>query len=545
MDADDESYEEAVDTDCSYFYYLWGKSAELDGPHRYDEALEAYEKALVCDTGAKHVMVNLAMLLVRMGKRRQAAIWLEKIISQDPDSYDARTLLADLYISMGKTDDAAQIYKDILRETPENLNILLMLGSLYAGNREYEKAQDVLERVVAVDKESYIGYHYLARLYKELRFFDKALAAYGKALDLSWTVMLAFEAAELYEYQERYEEAIDLYRRILADDETDEKARGRLAGIYLRTDKIDMALQELQELREYASDMTKVDIAIGRLLLEHERFDEAIDLFTRMIKEEPGTETVRVLLAYAYKEKGDTEKAKEVLLQVAPAGRDYEDAVLMLVRLLRDEGSQADAEKALTDRIADETTRRLNFYVGLASLYHKQEKKEAALAVFQEAMQVYPGNTKVFFEYGILLDQLGDMDGALAQMEKVLTMNQEDPYALNYVGYTWADKGVHLEKALQYVEKAVSLRPEDGFIRDSLGWVYFKMGDMERAVRELEKAVEMEPDDPTINEHLGDAHLKSNRPNKALDAYKKAMGLYKEEEKKAKIKRKIQGLEDL
>lgn len=183
--------------------------------------------------------------------------------------------------------------------------------------------------------------------------------------------------------------------------------------------------------------------------------------------------------------------------------------------------------------------RRKEFYFVLASLYRKEDRPEEGKAVFRQAEKAFPDNVKVLFEYALFLDRLGEIDEAIVQMEKVLLLDPDEPYALNYVGYTWADREMNLEKALEYVSRAVSLKPEDGYVQDSLGWVYFKMKDFSRAVEELEKAVALQNDDPTINEHLGDAYLKKGEQEKALASYLQAVALYQDEDKKEQVIVKI------
>ncbi|MGB5883866.1 MAG: tetratricopeptide repeat protein, partial [Desulfobulbales bacterium] len=109
-------------------------------------------------------------------------------------------------------------------------------------------------------------------------------------------------------------------------------------------------------------------------------------------------------------------------------------------------------------------------------------------------------------------------------------------------GYTWADNNIHLEKALEYIKKAVELMPEDGYVRDSLGWAYFKVGDVEQAIIELEKASEMVGNDPVVKEHLGEVYMQMEQIEKALAAYEEAYELYEEEEKKQSVNAKIQSI---
>ena len=98
---------------------------------------------------------------------------------------------------------------------------------------------------------------------------------------------------------------------------------------------------------------------------------------------------------------------------------------------------------------------------------------------------------------------------------KALELEPSQPFVLNYLGYSWVDQGLHLDRAKAMLHRAVDLRQEDGFIVDSLGWAYFRLGEHEKAVTYLERAVELEPGDPVINDHLGDAYWRVGRVREA------------------------------
>lgn len=541
MDIELGVYDETVDSACSYFYFMWGKAAELE--EKYDEAREAYEKALVCDPEAEYVSRKLAILLVNMRQTEQAVLLLEKMIVDNADDLEVRSLLANLYTNLERYDDAVRVYQDILALKPEDQHTLLLLGSLYARNRDYANAQEVLEKLVSINKQSFMGYSYLAKLYRELHYYDKAFAAYEKALELNWVTILAYEAAGLYEYRNKFDEAVKIYLRLLEEDESNIKLRGRLSALYLELGMADESISQLQELKNYTTDITKIDLTIGKLLMDEKRYAEAIAHFQKMIDENSENEMVRTFLAMAHLESGDKKTAKKVLLAVSPRADSYEDSILMLVQIYEDEDNYQEAMNILKNVISAEETRRPVFYFYLASLYRKQNDADAGISVFEQAIQQFPSDPRVWYEYGLYLEQLRKTDEALVKMEQVLILKPDDPYALNYVGYTWAERGVNLEEALVYLKKAMEARPDDGFIRDSLGWVYFKLGDYQQAIRELKVAVSKQPHDPTINEHLGDAYLKRGDLQDALVSYDNAVKLYKDKVKQEILRLKMKEIQ--
>ena len=144
-------------------------------------------------------------------------------------------------------------------------------------------------------------------------------------------------------------------------------------------------------------------------------------------------------------------------------------------------------------------------------------------------------------------ERLGKFEKAEKDLQEALVFRPDEPYLLNYLGYSWADQGVNLDKSLELIYRAAELRPDDGYIADSLGWVYYKLEDYERAVEYLEKAVELLPYDSTVNDHLGDAYWRVGRIKEAKFQWERALNHQEEEdlELTTKLEKKIRkGLQD-
>jgi tetratricopeptide (TPR) repeat protein len=530
-----------VDTACSYFYFLWARNAELNG--RDDEAQEAYEKAIVCDGSDEYLVRRLAALLLKMGKRAQAINRIEKLIAARPADVNIKIFLADLYASTNEVQKAVNIYKSVLHQAPGNNTVMLKLGKLYMHNFEYTKARGVLERLLKKDPESFAGLYYLARLYRELGYLEKAAAAYERALDINWSLPLAMEAAEFYERQKENKQAIVIYKKILVEDDNDEVVIGRLVRLYLQKKEADKALTLLRSLRDRTTDNLKIDFTIGRIFLDQKEYDKAIALFKDMQINNPGVGEIRSLLALSYYESGAKEKAKELLLAVSPETDGYDDAILLLVKIYADEKDYAEAVNLLQGAISQtKGDEQLNFYFGMAAVYEENKQLDKAKETLQTAIK-QSASARGHLKYGMFLDRTAEPDKALSQMEKVLELEPDNIMALNYVGYTWADRGIKLELALAYVKKAIAGQPDDGFIRDSLGWVYFKLGEMKKAVAELQKALRDEPDDPTIHEHLGDVYNAMRAQRQALGNYQQSLSLLEKKVDQERLQGKIRELQ--
>lgn len=529
---------DVTESECSYFYFMWGRTAELEG--KLEEAREAYEKALVCDLHAVHVMHRLAVLLINMNEKDTAAGWIKTIIAENPDDMSSYAFLANLYVSMNEFEKAEAIYLDVLNKNPNDYENMLLLGALYARQKKFDEARDTLEKLVKLNPESFVGYHYLAKIYMETEKFEKARSSFEKALELNWSPFLAFEAALFMTKREHYDDALKLYQQIIAEDEANERVRAMAISLMLRLDRVDEAIVEMQELLPVAADTLKVELNLSRLLLDRKRYDEAIIHLENILDSDPLYNDAGVLIAVAYHDKGDVASSISSLEKIAPQAGDYENATIFLTRILTEEKKHGEAIKLLEERISDGKTRYKSFYPVLASVFLELQKTDEAAEVFQNAMTIYPDDKDLLLEYALFQDEQNDIEGALSTMAMILLISPDEPYALNYMGYTWAERNENLDKALDYIKKALELKPDDPFIHDSLGWVLFKLGRLDEALEELKKSLKIEGEDPTINEHIGDVYHELGKTKKALSAWNKALEHQKDDKKKNLLRNKIE-----
>jgi len=149
-------------------------------------------------------------------------------------------------------------------------------------------------------------------------------------------------------------------------------------------------------------------------------------------------------------------------------------------------------------------------------------------------------NTWVTYYYrGICEERSKQWNKAEADMRKALELQPEQPHVLNYLGYSWIDQGINLDEGMKMIKRAVDQRPDDGYIVDSLGWAYYRIGNFEDAVKHLERAIDLKPEDPTINDHLGDAYWRVGRTLEAKFQWAHARDLKPEAEELPKIEAKI------
>jgi tetratricopeptide (TPR) repeat protein len=208
-----------------------------------------------------------------------------------------------------------------------------------------------------------------------------------------------------------------------------------------------------------------------------------------------------------------------------------------------------EAIKILKNVIAEEP-KDLEAIMALGNVERGRKKFADCAQTYSQGIDALPADSdkanSVYYYYrGICEERSKQWNKAEADMRKALELQPEQPHVLNYLGYSWIDQGVNLDEGMKMIKRAVEQRPDDGYIVDSLGWAYYRIGNYEEAVKNLERAIDLKPEDPTINDHLGDAYWRIGRTLEAKFQWAHARDLKPEPDDLPKIEAKIQnGLPD-
>jgi tetratricopeptide (TPR) repeat protein len=183
-------------------------------------------------------------------------------------------------------------------------------------------------------------------------------------------------------------------------------------------------------------------------------------------------------------------------------------------------------------------------WTALGDLLRSGDHYAEAVTAYDKAIAATPENDRglvsLYYARGISLERSGRWDDAEKDFRQALKINPERADVLNYLGYSWVDKGEHLDEAVAMLEKARALRPLDGFIADSVGWAYYKLGRYQDAERALEQAVDLAPGAADVNDHLGDAYWRVGRKTDARFQWNHALALQPDVKQKPEIEHKLQ-----
>ena len=200
---------------------------------------------------------------------------------------------------------------------------------------------------------------------------------------------------------------------------------------------------------------------------------------------------------------------------------------------------------ALLEGMADKYIATPQPLVTLGNLLRRHERWDEAIVAYTQAIKRVGPLTRrhwrLLYSRGIVLERAKRWPEAEKDFLRALEFEPDQPYVLNYLGYSWVDQGVNLKRALDMIHTAVRRRPNDGYIIDSLGWVYYRLGNYKKAVLELERAVQIRPEDPIINDHLGDAYWRVDRELEARFQWQRSLSLEPDAKVEADVRKKLKG----
>jgi len=514
---------EMAERSKAYYYYMSGHTLKKNGYTK--DALELYKKAIAIDGDSTVLNNEIAELYLQLGKYELAKTHLLKAIKKDPKYTPSHVLLAELYTILKENDKAAKSYNKAIELEPDNHSNYLYFATFYARINEYDKGINVLKRLLKKKPGSIMAYYYMAKIEVKRDNLTKAEKYYEKTISLNNRFSPAYsELAMTYEADKKPDMAEKTYRKAIAIIQPPKDFLLRLATLLLKNDKLEDALKIYTQLTEYSSTRYGAMAKIGLIRFEQENFSAAIKEFSALLSENPKLNKIRYYLATSYESKGDIKKASEEFARIPVDDSSYVDAKVHLSYIFQQQGKIPESIQELKDALKakknDPDLIRL-----IVTVMREDKRYDEAIGIVKNAINDDPGNAELYFTLGVIYDDTGKDQLVFSSMEKTIELNPRHTNALNYLGYSYAEKGIRLDKAEQYLKKALEIKPGNGFYLDSLGWVYYKQGNYDKAIKNLSEAVKLLPEDPVIAEHLGDAYRKKNLKEKALTFYENASNL--------------------
>ncbi|HVN72589.1 MAG TPA: tetratricopeptide repeat protein [Desulfomonilia bacterium] len=455
---------------------------------RYEEDRGDFQKALELYSRVEDPFAWLAKARVyfMIEDNASALASLQKVIEEGTYIGEALEMRTRIYAKDGNWQLAIKDTEALVKKYPDNIQIKLFLANLRTITGEFKQAQAILKSLIGKGDDSII-YYTISKVCMGERDFTCAKDALKKVIDARQDFAPAYlDLARIQDLLNEPAQAEETYRKLLDVDPFSNDAHMALVDHYIDQKRYKDAIAHLKAYIEVNPD----SIILRKLIileLQEGMFEEALILI-KGLKDTTDDDKYYLALAYAGLEK-------------------YDDALDILKDI------------PMTGRLGCDTT------MLKSSILKSMNKFDQAVALLESVWKDYADLgtcNEIGYQLATELDALGRRDEGLKIAEMLLDKDPQDPIALNFIGYVWADRDMNLDKAYSMIKEALGMKPDDPFILDSMAWVLYKMGKPQEALLHIEKVLKILKDDPIVNEHMGDILKSLGQTDKALDYYLKS-----------------------
>ncbi len=435
----------------------------------------------------------------------------------------AHYLMGSLYDNAGQTGEAIGEYRKALALYPDSPETKLRLGSSLLLAGELSEAGKVIDEAIVDDPENVAAYMLRAFVHTAKKEFPEARENYQHVLQVDPSNMRALTfLADLLVQENKVEEALSVYERIVELDSREPFAHFNLGILYGKAGRFADAERVLKTAIDLDDEYVEARLLLGFLYEVDDRTPEAIELYESVTAIDEENFEAHIRLVQVYRKKGLYDKALEANRKVIELRPFALEPYLVSYSIYVGTGRYEEAEEILIEALERGFDLGV-VHAGLGQMASRRGDHESALDHYQNAIRQSPGNDIYRFYMAVSLDSVGRREEAIEVLEEVVEEGTKHPEIFNYLGYTYAEEGIELDRAVELVKKALAIDPENAAYIDSLGWAYYKQGRLEEALEQLLRAVERLPDDATVRDHLGDVYYALGEKEKALVEWKRAL----------------------
>ena len=421
--------------------------------------------------------------------------------------------------------DALDAYYSALEHDSRSPSLHVRIGATHVKLGQPDQALKSFERALALDPSHEEALRWMALLQTSQGKLPEAIQAYERLLAQQPTDRFILSIlADLYVLRGDLAKAVELYEQLIKAHGSTSRLHFNLGVLYGRLGQFSMSLQELSRALELAPDSVDVRVALGLTYELHQQLDQARAYYEDAIRLNPLNPTLSLHAARVCAAQHQTQDAMAHYLAVLDLEPREAEAIVGLVRVLMDAKRFDQAQQVIGTKLSL-FPQPSDPYLLLGLVYREAGQPVEAMRAFERAAVSKDASPQPHFYLGAQLGRLGRRPEARAQLRRAIQLDPNHADALNYLGYLDAEDGVNLQEAKTLIERALAIDPDNGAYIDSLGWVYYQLGQIDQAVVHLERASQLLNTDPILFDHLGDARFKRGDREEAANAWRKALEL--------------------
>jgi len=363
----------------------------------------------------------------------------------------------------------------------------------------------------------------LAQMLAQSTLYTESLIEVRALIDITDTnPTLVLLQAQILQAMDRGEEALDTLSEGISRFSDDRELRMNYARYLIQNDEFGNAADQFRQLMEEDPQDWETLYSIALLELEMENFDSAVEIFTRLIAVDQLADESQFYLAYVHEQQGNLAKAVEHYRQVRPGTNNFLASQQQATRISIQMGELEDAHDWISRISRGQPRLEILLTTVESSLLIQAEYGDKALTLLDNSLNKFPNETDLLFARVLYYDSITNQAGSEKDLQQIIIMKPDDSRALNHLGYMLAAQTTRYEEALELLERAIAISPNDPAIIDSLAWAQYKLGHYEDALQNLRRAFAAFPD-PELASHLGEVLWVMGRHDEAMQVWNDAL----------------------
>ena len=515
--------------------YLAGQQAlnEL----RTHEAADFFRSAAADEFTNPLVVDRAFVAFAADGRIDDAADMAKHVLELEPTNDMAKVVLATQAFKQRRYDAAIAALSNLDQSTFEGVTGSILKAWALTGENKVDDAFKSLDKIADGGLEDFLVFHraimadvagrqadaikYITDAHDADPYTADIVEAYARIMGNAGHTKEAIDAIVAFEAQGLQHPIVTEVKQALANNQR--------PGLY--ADSVQAGAAEMFHsvgvafARDGTADISMVLLRLGAYL-------------------DPKNDTIPLVIGQLYDQAGQHEVANAIYDAIPAASPMKAMGVVRVADNLDAMGNRPEAIRRLSGIVTTDPN-DVDAISVLGDLLRSDKQYQAAADAYTKALGVTggstPGDWRFYYVRGIAYERSDKFPLAEKDFLRALDLNPGQPQVLNYLGYSWVDKGLNLTRALGMIQKAVQASPNDGYIIDSLGWAYYRLGRYPEAVAQLEQAATLRPNDPEINDHLGDAYWKVGRHLEAHFQWNVAYSMDTEGDVKARVEPKLKG----
>jgi tetratricopeptide (TPR) repeat protein len=432
------------------------------------------------------------------------------------DSIDAQQALSEILIANNKLNEAKPILQKLLLKEKTRASGFLYLNSMLSHVSD-KKAVLILVTDLAQPypklAEAHFAIAHAAWVGKDQKVYEKELATINQ-IKPDWEMPALFKGQILA--KESPEKALNFYSDFLSKYPKSNDVRLEFAKLLTNGRKFNEAKNEFIKLVSASNSSAEITLAVALLSVELEDYDLAEKYFLQSLKKNPkDKDQIFIYLAKISDKKNQGDAAITWLNKVGD-GNHFIESKLIAAEIIAKKESIDKALVFLSTLKSDSQDEKLSIVQLKTSLLTRSNRHQEAFQLLQNEAPNFAQSPEFKFDYALLADKLSKYDLMEKLLREAIKIRPDYAVAYNALGYSFADRNINLEDAKKYIELALSISPNNHYILDSMGWLYFRLGKLESALSFIQKAYDVQPD-PEIAAHLGEILWAQGKKKEAND----------------------------